>query len=88
MLNSKNVVSENSDINPDKSNDEDDDVMQIINDSTQILNPALSGMYYIDYMRFEYSYEDNKIFQYLGLIKRGSTSGLDNKYTSPVINPS
>ena len=49
-------------------------------------NMALSGMYYIDGMRFEYSYKSNSIYQYLYLIKRGSTSNLNNFSTAPRLN--
>ena len=43
-------------------------------------------MYYIDGMRFEYSYKENKISQYLLLIKRGSLSNLSNFETAPKLN--
>ena len=49
-------------------------------------NMALTGIYYIDGMRFEYSYSENKISQYLQLIKRGSTSNLNNFSTAPRLN--
>ena len=49
-------------------------------------NIGLSGMYYIDGMRFEYSYKENKISQYLLLIKRGSLSNLSNFETAPKLN--
>ena len=37
-------------------------------------------------MKFTYSYESNQINQYLYLIKRGSTSNIDNLHTAPKIN--
>ena len=49
-------------------------------------NMGLCGMYYIDGMRFEYSYRENKISQYLLLIKRGSLSNLNNFETAPKLN--
>ena len=43
-------------------------------------NMKLTGLYYIDGMIFEYKPSVNKIDQTLILIKKGSTSGLMNKY--------
>ena len=59
----------------------------------QMLNYGLSGQYYISGMRFEYSYEDdsnktdNMIKQILILTKKGLYNNIENKYTSPRIEP-
>ena len=58
-----------------------------------MLNYGLSGQYYISGMRFEYSYEDdsnktdNMIKQILILTKKGLYNNIENKYTSPRIEP-
>lgn len=74
-----------SDLAPDNdpNNNMHSDVM---NDSGEILNVALSGMYYIDGIKFEYSYEENEITQYLMLIKKSNLSSLNNLTTAPKID--
>ena len=49
-----------------------------LNENMHIPNPALSGIYYIDGMRFEYSKYDHEFIQYLLLIKKGNLSNIDN----------
>lgn len=46
-------------------------------------NIKLSGLYYIDGMKFEYSRDDGRIIQSLFLIKKGKTSGYHNKHNLP-----
>ena len=57
----------------------------IVNDGIMIPNHKLSGMYYIDGMKFEYSVSENRIVQTLFLIKKGKTSGYFNKHNMPRI---
>ena len=47
-----------------------------------MMNPSLSGLYYIKGMEFSYKSGDDKISQTLTLIKRELQSGLTNKYTT------
>ena len=49
-----------------------------------VINPYLSGMYYIDSMEFEYVTENHKIQQYLYLIKRSIDINPINKLTGPI----
>lgn len=51
----------------------------------ELMNPALSGIYYIDSMRFEYSYNKGKIQQFLNLIKKGNLSNLNSTHQLPKI---
>ena len=50
-----------------------------------VVNPFLSGMYYIDSIEFEYVTENHKIQQYLYLIKRNMDIKPINKLTGPVL---
>lgn len=58
-----------------------ENVSQIINEYGEIINIGLSGMYYIDSMRFEYSYSRNEIVQYLKLIKKSNLNNISNLTT-------
>ena len=46
-------------------------------------NIKLSGLYYIDGMTFTYSKDLGRIVQTLHLMKKGKTSGYENRHTSP-----
>lgn len=86
---SENVTGENSSFESDNLLEDMDDMnkSQFLYSATSTLpNIALSDIYYIDSMKFTYSYESNQINQYLYLIKRGSTSNIDNIHTAPKIN--
>jgi len=48
-----------------------------------VVNPYMSGMYYIDSIEFEYVTEKHKIQQYLYLIKRSIDVNPINKLTGP-----
>ena len=50
-----------------------------------VLNPALSGMFYIDGMRYVYDNEVNKVIQVLYLIKRSEDNNLFHAKASPNI---
>jgi len=50
-----------------------------------VINPFLSGMYYIDSIEFEYVTENHKIQQYLYLIKRSMDIKPINKLTGPIL---
>lgn len=51
------------------------------NDNIGVLNPALSGQYYIDGMEFVYEQSEQKIKQVLWLIKKGNIVDWDNRAT-------
>ena len=46
-------------------------------------NLKLSGLYYIDGMRFEYNIETQEIYQTLILFKKGIVSGYQNRHSVP-----
>ena len=76
---------------PDKF-DETKDINKaniISNEDIGVMNPALSGLYYIDGMEFSYVPEyDDKIVQKLFLIKKDYLNKMNNKHTSPrLIDP-
>ena len=50
------------------------------------MNPALSGLYYIDGMEFSFEPEyDDKIVQKLKLIRKDYRNKMNNKHTAPRI---
>ena len=53
----------------------------IIDSDMYLPNAKLSGLYYIDGMKFEYSQETGKIDQTLKLLKKGITTGYYNRHT-------
>lgn len=53
----------------------------IIDDMNGIINPALTGIYYIKDMKFDYVGVLEHVTQTLTLIKKGIQSNLTNKYT-------
>lgn len=64
---------------PNEYNEED----VIMDGGVMVPNMKLSGMYYIDGMKFEYKYETNRIVQTLFLIKKGKTTGYHNRHNVP-----
>lgn len=74
-----------ADLIPDDLND-DEVSKKSIEGSTEILNTGLSGMYYIDSMRFEYTSESNEIRQILKLIKKSNLNNIANLTTATKIN--
>lgn len=71
---------ENSPVNLSKENNQEDIIMD---GGAYMPNIKLSGLYYIDGMSFDYSNEAGRIIQTLFLIKKGKTSGYENRHTSP-----
>lgn len=67
---------------PKEYNEED----LILDDGAMFPNYKLSGLYYIDGMKFEYSKEHSRIIQTLFLIKKEDTSGYYNRH-NPVRVP-
>lgn len=70
---------------PDKSNIGVDNIWNediLHNDSIGVISAEDSGMYYIDGMRFDYINGNDKIQQYLYLIRRDSLTSLNNLSTS------
>ncbi len=57
----------------------------LIDDNVWVMNLKLSGMYYIESMEFIYNHKYNEIIQILYLIKKGKTTGYNNKHTYPHI---
>jgi len=55
----------------------------IMDDRAYMPNIKLSGLYYIDGMTFEFRYDVGRIVQILHLIKKGNTSGYENRHTTP-----
>lgn len=77
---------ENQDVEPDKLKVGDLEYKDLIEqENIPLPNMALTGMYYIDGMKFTYSYHENKIKQYLYLIKKDSLTNLNNWHTNPRI---
>ena len=64
---------------PNEYNEED----IIMDGGVMMPNIKLSGMYYIDGMKFEYKPEYGRIVQTLFLIKKGKTTGYQNKHNIP-----
>ena len=56
-------------------------------EGNQVPNGAVSGLYYIDGMEFEWDNWNRDIKQTLYLIKKGRMSNPANKYSTPVVNP-
>ena len=86
---SNNVAEEGGTLESDNMLEGIEDMNQaefIYSSSSSMPNIALSDIYYIDSMKFTYSYESNQINQYLYLIKRGPISNIDNLHTMPKIN--
>ena len=78
---------EEKNLTPDNMTDDNNDSIKMMMDEQyELPNMGLSGMYYIDSMRFEYRYEENHIRQFLRLIKKGNLSNLSNLSTPPKIN--
>ena len=68
-------------------NDEDPpiDLANATDGNIGVLNPALSGMFYIDGMKYVYDNEINKVIQVLYLIKRSEDNNLFHAKASPNI---
>lgn len=60
-----------------------DEQAMTMSDGTQYQNLKLSGLYYIDGMRFEYNIETQEIYQTLILFKKGIVSGYQNRHSVP-----
>ena len=60
-----------------------DEKDMLLDEGTQFPNFKLSGLYYIDGMRFEYNAEEDEMVQVLILFKKGITSGYHNRHTMP-----
>lgn len=58
----------------------------VLDESTPLVNPATSGIYYINGIEFIWNPKMNNIHQKLFLVKRGIRNKLTNKYTMPKIN--
>lgn len=58
----------------------------IMDENNGMMNPALSGIYYINGIEFMYLAHLQRIQQVLFLVKKGLQNNLNNKYTSVKIN--
>ena len=82
-----NAISPNNTTTPDMGSGDDITDKNIVeNQNMMMLNSGLSGMYYIDSMRFEYRCSENKIRQFISLIKKGNISNINNHSTPPKFN--
>lgn len=81
LTSSTNVEGPNEKIEFD-DNDKKKEILNVVeNASIMVPNESLSGIYYIDGMKFEYNYSIGKIEQSLILIKKGNLDGIDNLHT-------
>lgn len=55
---------------------------KIIDENNGIINPGLSGIYYIKDILFEYNGANPNVYQTLTLVRKGISNNLNNKYTS------
>ena len=55
-----------------------------IDENNGVLNPSLSGIYYIHGINYLY-FGDGEVSQRLTLIKKGNKNRISNKYTNPHI---
>jgi hypothetical protein len=84
-MNIENLVKEGEDTSvpdlglPKECNQED----IVMDDGHWLINAKLSGLYYIDSMSFEYNQSSARIIQTLHLIKKGKTTGYENRYNNP-----
>lgn len=53
-------------------------------DAAGVINPFLTGVYYIDSMEFEYVIEEHKIKQFIYVIRRGKEDKPIDKSTGPI----
>ena len=80
--NNKNVVSDGEEEDSsEKTALSANERNNISNDEIGILNPSLSGLYYIDGIEFNYYHGEQRIGQTLYLIRKGIQNNLTNKYT-------
>ena len=87
VTSSSNAIEDNKSTTPDIVNAEDVTGKNMIENEDYVLpNIALSGMYYIDSMRFEYRSSEGKIRQFVQLIKKGPASNIINHETPPKFN--
>lgn len=78
-----NTVSDGSDVeNTEAEEVSAENKLAIVDENNGMINPGLSGVYYIADMSFEYIYGNVNIRQSLTLIKKGIQNNLTNKYTS------
>ena len=84
LYNTENLTNESEDMNiPDLDLPKELSVNQLLtNDGYWLMNFKLSGLYYIDSMTFEYNQTSGRIVQILHLIKKGATSGYENRYNN------
>jgi hypothetical protein len=66
--------------------DSQKDIVRDFSDGAMALNPALSGIYYIDGVKYIYDSEEQRIYQYLYLIKKDLQTTLNNIFNAPKIN--
>lgn len=78
----ENIIKENDNINPNEIEINGINIKDLVLDpGEQFINIKLSGIYYIDGMTFKYDIGEQRIIQILHLIKKGMTSGYENRHT-------
>jgi hypothetical protein len=63
-----------------------DERKAVQDDGNMFANFKLTGLYYIDGMNFIYSTSEGRIIQELILLKKGPTSGYQNRHTAPKVD--
>ncbi|MBQ3415533.1 MAG: hypothetical protein IJH39_09370 [Clostridia bacterium] len=83
MNNANNSVATGKDEKSEAPKTEMEERDAIIDENNGVINPSLSGIYYIKEIEFNYNGGLEQITQKLTLVKKGVQSNLSNKYTSP-----
>ena len=81
LKNSQNALTNGNNVEKD-SDDSYKDNEKMIDENNGIMNPGLSGLYYIKDMTFFFSGGINRISQRLTLVPKKMSNNLNNKYTS------
>jgi hypothetical protein len=81
-MNVENSFATKEDDNIERPEVSDDSREELIDENNGIMNPSLSGLYYIKEVKFTYTGGMSKVSQILTLIKKELQSNLNNKYTT------
>lgn len=88
-LKKRKILANMTNFTGDKDSDKEDPSVQtalqnnVIDNPTPLFNPAISGIYYIDGVEFEYNTSREDIIQTLYLIKKGEIYNWDNRTSKP-----
>lgn len=81
-MNAENSFATKEDDNIERPEVSDSAREELIDENNGIMNPSLSGLYYIKEVKFTYTGGMSKVSQILTLIKKDLQSNLNNKYTT------